>query len=31
MMRDIALLQKQWEKTMLTILLRKITKDSLFQ
>ena len=31
MMRDIATLQKQWEKTMLTILLRKITKDPLFQ
>ena len=30
MMRDIAALQQQWEKTMLTILLRKITKDPLF-
>ena len=30
MMKDIDRLQKQWEKTMLTILLRKITKDPLF-
>ena len=30
MMKDIDRLQKQWEKTMLTILLRKITKDPTF-
>ena len=30
MMQDIDRLQKKWEKTMLTILLRKITKDPLF-
>lgn len=31
MMKEIAALQQQWEKTILTILLRKITKDPLFQ
>jgi nitric oxide reductase activation protein len=31
MMKDIAALQQQWEKTMLTLLLRKITKDSSFK
>jgi len=30
MMKEIAMLQKKWEKTMLTILLRKITRDPLF-
>ena len=30
MMKEIAALQQKWEKTMLTILLRKITKDPLF-
>jgi hypothetical protein len=30
MMQDIDRLQKQWEKTMLTILLRKITKEPAF-
>jgi hypothetical protein len=30
MMQDIDRLQKKWEKTILTILLRKITKDPLF-
>ena len=31
MMKEIAALQQQWEKTILTILLRKITKDPFFQ
>ena len=31
MMKEITTLQQQWEKTMLTLLLRKITKDPLFQ
>jgi nitric oxide reductase activation protein len=30
MMKDIDRLQKQWEKTILTILLRKITKEPTF-
>ena len=30
MMKEIAALQQKWEKTMLTLLLRKITKDPLF-
>ena len=30
MLEDIDRLQKQWEKTMLTILLRKITKEPTF-
>lgn len=30
MMKDIDRLQKHWEKTILTIILRKITKDPLF-
>ncbi len=30
MIKEIATLQQRWEKTMLTILLRKITRDPLF-
>ena len=31
MMTEIACLQQRWETSMLTVLLRKITKDPLFQ